>query len=130
MPGFICTGFEITNALRKYLEVGHGVDFDRELAIAMEEDSELCEIDRNVDQEELAMDREAALIMTYPDYFRDVRNRAPAEVRKALELPYSFDKWDGHGLRVHMIIPTGTYTREYWKSGALQSPPDEDLKVI
>ncbi|EED84747.1 predicted protein [Postia placenta Mad-698-R] len=123
-------GYEITDALRRYLEVGHGVDFDKDLAIAMEEDGELGEIDRNVDPQELAMDREAAIIMSYQDYFRSVRDSAPPEIRKALEIPYDYSKWAGHGLRVYMFMPTGAYTLEHYTSGALKSPPEEDRKVI
>ncbi|KZT20840.1 hypothetical protein NEOLEDRAFT_1074704 [Neolentinus lepideus HHB14362 ss-1] len=132
MPRVICTGYEITNALQKYLEVGHGVDFDKVLSVFLEDDCDLDEddSDSDVDEKALAIQREAAVVMTYRDYFRNIRRSAPAEVRKALEIPYTFDKWDGHGLRVYMFIPTGAYTREYYKSGALRSPPEEDLKVI
>ncbi|KZT20839.1 hypothetical protein NEOLEDRAFT_1140154 [Neolentinus lepideus HHB14362 ss-1] len=130
MPRIICTGYEITGSLRKYLEVGHGVDFDKVLSTFLEEDCYPDEDDSDVDEKDLAMQREAAVIMTYRDYFRDIRLSAPAEVRKALEIPYTFDKCAEHGLRVYMFIPTGAYTREYYKSGALRSPPEEDLKVI
>ncbi|TBU31438.1 hypothetical protein BD311DRAFT_118949 [Dichomitus squalens] len=37
MPRIVCTGYELTDALRRYLEVGHGVDFAKELAIAIEQ---------------------------------------------------------------------------------------------
>lgn len=37
-PRYVCTGYEITDALRKYLEVGHGVDIAMELASAIEDD--------------------------------------------------------------------------------------------
>lgn len=89
MPRIICTGYEITDALRKYLEVGHGVDFDKDLATDSEDDDELDEINSNVDPQKLAMQREAEIVMSYQGYFRSIRNSAPPEIRKTLEIPYS-----------------------------------------
>ncbi|KAF9808698.1 hypothetical protein IEO21_07785 [Rhodonia placenta] len=130
MPRIICTGYEITDALRKYLEVGHGVDFDKDLATDSEDDDELDEINSNVDPQKLAMQREAEIVMSYQGYFRSIRNSAPPEIRKTLEIPYSYNKYVEHGHRVYMFMPTGAYTLEHYRSGALKSPPEEDRKVI
>ncbi|CCM02998.1 uncharacterized protein FIBRA_05113 [Fibroporia radiculosa] len=70
------------------LEVGHGVDFDAELPSALDSDDDSDETNHNVDEEALAMEREASLIMSYRKYFRRVRDTAPTEVKKKLEIPY------------------------------------------
>ncbi|TBU31441.1 hypothetical protein BD311DRAFT_689048 [Dichomitus squalens] len=131
MPPIVCTGYELTDALRRYLEVGHGVDFDKVKAVTIEQDKELCGDEYNeADEEALAPEREAVVVDSFQKYFSRVRRGAPAEVRKALEIPYSYSKWIDGAPKIYMFVPTGAYIREGRTSGVLKTPRDEDLKVI
>ncbi|TBU31443.1 hypothetical protein BD311DRAFT_804632 [Dichomitus squalens] len=117
-PRIVCTGYEFTDVLRKYLEVGHGVNFAKQLARAIEQDARPSGVDLEddeedlVDEEDLALQRETATIMTYRTHFSRVRRRAPPEVRKTLEIPYMYTKWVKRG------------------SGLRTLPPEADVKAI
>ncbi|TBU24038.1 hypothetical protein BD311DRAFT_816061 [Dichomitus squalens] len=92
----------------------HGRNYAEELSIAIAEDATLGEIDRDVDPQVLASDREVSFVMSYQQDFSIVRRAAPAEIRMALEIP--------HSPNVFLFISTGAYTREQYDSGALSSP--------
>ncbi|TBU31442.1 hypothetical protein BD311DRAFT_689054 [Dichomitus squalens] len=127
----VCTGYELTDALRKYLEIGHDVDYQRELSVAIEQDRELWGDQYNdADEETLAPQRAAEMVTRYRDHFRSVRVRAPAGVRKALEIPYMYFTKDKGAAGIHLFIPTGAYALEQYKSGALRTPPEADLEAI
>ena len=42
----------------------------------------------------------------------------------------AYSKWEGHGLRVYLFLPTGAYLREHYESGALSTPSEEDQKAV
>ncbi|TBU42343.1 hypothetical protein BD309DRAFT_1036940 [Dichomitus squalens] len=145
-PSILCTGYELTDALRRYLEVGHGRNYAEELSIAIAEDATLGEIDRDVDPQVLASDREVSFVMSYQQDFSIVRRAAPAEIRMALEIPHSeylpssflqhistpscaqcmTTEKPAPGPNVFLFISTGAYTREQYDSGALSSPSEAD----
>ncbi|KAI0697205.1 hypothetical protein C8T65DRAFT_662530 [Cerioporus squamosus] len=124
VPPVLCTGFDITDALRRYLEDGHGIDLAFSDSSSDEEDL--------VNQEVAKLDREGILVNSYRQYFGGIRRTAPAEDRKLLEIPYTFDKRYPGDPRWHtrLYIPTGAYPRESYTSGALATPPERDLEVI
>ena len=96
-PRIVCTGYELTEPLRRYLEVGHGMDPSGDLFISLgdddhdeedyDDDGDYGE-DGKMDEKGLAAQREAELVSSCQICFSLVRQVAPAEVRKALEIPY------------------------------------------
>lgn len=86
VPPVLCTGFDITEALWRYLEVGHDIP----LVVA---DPPADEEDR-IDEVIAALDRETILMMSFRQHFGLIRRTAPAEDRKLLEIPYGEpSKW-------------------------------------
>ncbi|EJF64668.1 hypothetical protein DICSQDRAFT_14731, partial [Dichomitus squalens LYAD-421 SS1] len=127
----LCTGYELTDALRRYLEVGHGRNHAEELSNAIAEDATLGGIDCDVYPQVLASDREVSFVMSYQQDFSIVRRAAPAEIRKALEIPHMYDNGQpAPGPNDFLFIPTGAYTREQYDSGALSFPSEADRKAI
>ncbi|TBU31444.1 hypothetical protein BD311DRAFT_863385 [Dichomitus squalens] len=131
MPPIVCTGYELTDALRRYLEVGHGVDFDEEIATAIEEDKELRgDAYDEADEVALAPQRAMGVVWSCQQHFSRVREGAPAEDRKVLEIPYSYGKWAEDHRKVYLFVPTGAYFNEDGTSGVLKTPREKDLKAI
>ncbi|KAI0697208.1 hypothetical protein C8T65DRAFT_755562 [Cerioporus squamosus] len=123
VPPVLCTGFDITDALRRYLEDGHGIDLAFPDSSSDEEDL--------VNQEVAKLDREGILVDSYRQYFGGIRRTAPAEDRKLLEIPYSESQAAAWFLwHMRLYIPTGAYPRESYMSGVLATPPECDLEVI
>ena len=42
----------------------------------------------------------------------------------------AYSKWEGHGLRVYLFLPTGAYLREHHEPDALSTPSEEDQKAV
>ncbi|TBU45157.1 hypothetical protein BD309DRAFT_1018048 [Dichomitus squalens] len=125
----VCTGYELTDALRRYLEVGHGVDFDRVKAVTIEQDKELCGDEYNeADEEALAPEREAVVVDSFQKYFSWVRRGRASGGQKGTRDP--IHKWIDGAPKIYMFVPTGAYIRDGRTSGVLKTPRDEDLKVI
>ncbi|RDX45937.1 hypothetical protein OH76DRAFT_916430 [Lentinus brumalis] len=126
VPPVLCTGFDITEALWRYLEVGHDIP----LVVA---DPPADEEDR-IDEVIAALDRETILMMSFRQHFGLIRRTAPAEDRKLLEIPYVFQKQlrypEDSKWYTRLFIPTGAYSGECYTSGALATPPQHDLRII
>ena len=110
MPRIVCTGYELTDALRKYMKVGHGIDIDQEVSISSEDnadadDDEEYKSDNDDDEEALAAQREAWNVRMYQQYFGQVRGEAPVEVRKSLEIPYSELSENSSGHELTWLCP-------------------------
>ena len=157
MRPVVCTGFDITDALQKYLEVGHNIDLtpvsrsDPEIEEAEAQDDD--EDAQAVSPEFAALTDRVAFVGSCRTHFCRLRKRAPAEDRKLLEIPYCKFAVSSHSvIRVwilgltrpldldkqfpktswkrRLFIPTGAHTRDRYISGALNAPSKEDLKVI
>ncbi|RDX50740.1 hypothetical protein OH76DRAFT_1348274 [Lentinus brumalis] len=131
VPAVVCTGFDITPALQHYFQVGHKIDVVQLLneALAGEED-DLDLYDNDADKNLYALDRETALVLSLQEHLRRVREDAPVEDREVLEIPYSYEKRFPDNYHTRLFVPTGAYARELDKSGALATPPEEDVKAI
>ena len=100
MPRIVCTGYEVTGALRRYLEVGLGLNIGGNLFINVDDDDDDDEDDddddededykedRRMDEKALAAQREAQTVRSCQKYFSVVRRKAPPEAIKVLEIPY------------------------------------------
>ncbi|KAI0711000.1 hypothetical protein C8Q76DRAFT_566472, partial [Earliella scabrosa] len=131
----VCTGFDVTEALRNYLTIGHNIDVDKDhRAPLVPPDELLNEPDSKYDPRLAELERETSILEDCQRYFRKIRAGPPAEDRKVLEIPYSYErrpslKDDWH---TRLVIPTGAYPREQYKSasGALKTAPEEDVRAI
>ncbi len=88
-PAVVCTGFDITHALRRYLEVGHNIDVVQLLNEALagtEEDPK--DYVSATDAVMHALDRETALVESLQEHFERIIENAPAEDKEVLEIPY------------------------------------------
>ena len=150
MRPVVCTGFDITDALRKYLEDGHNID-PQPVYVSLP--------DIDPDSDESGDDPELSEQMTRRTFvyscrahFCRLRMNAPAEDRKLLEIPYcesfvpsrfdaqvlrlthptAFDKRfpPDHSWHPRLFVPTGAYTLEQYRSGALASSQEEDVKAM
>ena len=87
MRPVVFSGFDVTDALWKYLEVGHNID--PRPVYKFIPGFEDC-LDEGDDDPELAeMTRRTEFAQSCVDHFRRVRRTAPAEDRKLLEIPFS-----------------------------------------
>ena len=87
MRPVVFSGFDVTDALWKYLEVGHNID--PRPVYKFIPGFEDC-LDEGDDDPELAeMTRRAQYAQSCVDHFRRVRRTAPTEDRKLLEIPFS-----------------------------------------
>ena len=83
----VLSGFDVTDALWKYLEVGHNIDPRPVYKFIPGFEGRLDEED---DDPELAeMTRRVEFAQSCVDHFRRVRRNAPTEDRKLLEIPFS-----------------------------------------
>ena len=88
MRHVVFSGFDVTDALWNYLDVGHNID-PRPVYKFNIPGFEDC-LDEGDDDPELAeMTRRAQYAQSCVDHFRCVRRTAPAEDRKLLEIPFS-----------------------------------------
>ena len=89
MPSIVCTGFDVTEALRNYLTIGHNIDVDKDhRAPLVPPDELLNEPDSKYDPRLAELERETSILEDCQRYFRKIRAGAPAEDRKVLEIPY------------------------------------------
>ena len=87
MRPVVCTGFDITDALRKYLESGHNIDL-KPVFISIPGIDELEEPEEFLDDPELLEATErAAFVGSLRRHFCRLRKNASAEDRKLLEIP-------------------------------------------
>ncbi|KAI0699522.1 hypothetical protein C8T65DRAFT_792764 [Cerioporus squamosus] len=112
-------------------ELGHNIDVVRlsNEAFAVDEES-THESDSEIDKILHELDRETAMVLSLQRHFRRIREDAPADDIEVLEIPYSFERRLPDNWHTRLFIPTGAYTREQCKSGALKTPPEEDVEVI
>ena len=157
MRPVVCTGFDITDPLQKYLEVGHNIDLtpvsrsDPEIEEAEAEDDD--EDAQAVSPEFAALTDKVAFVGSCRTHFCRLRKGAPEEDRKLLEIPYcessvpprsvirvwilgltrptDLDKqFPETSWQRRLFIPTGAHTRDRYISGALNTPSEQDLKAI
>ena len=85
MRPVVCTGFDITDALRKYLEDG----YNKVLRPVSESDPGIDEVPDDFDPELAELTDRASAVVASREHFCRVRKNAPAGDRKLLEIPYS-----------------------------------------
>ncbi|TFK84057.1 hypothetical protein K466DRAFT_497297, partial [Polyporus arcularius HHB13444] len=134
MPPVVCTGFDITHALQRYLEVGHNIDVVQPFNEAWDSsaDTEESPDDYLSDSNRvlLELDRETAFLESLQEHFSRIRDAAPAEDRTVLEIPYSFEKRLPDNWHTRLFVPTGAYPRAQYKAAAVKPPFERDLKAI
>ena len=81
----MCTGFDITDVLQKYLEDGHNIT----LRPVSESDPGIDEVPDDFDPELAELTDRASAVVACREHFCRVRKNAPAGDRKLLEIPYS-----------------------------------------
>ncbi|RDX42992.1 hypothetical protein OH76DRAFT_1488189 [Lentinus brumalis] len=84
MPPLVCTGFDITHALQRYLEVGHNIDVVQAFNEAWESaDTEESPDDSISDSNRVLyeLDRETAFLESLQEHFSRIRCNGHAATR-------------------------------------------------